>query len=360
MASSSDPVRVGVVGLGRSGWGIHCTVLRQMPERYRVVAVHDPLVDRAQQAAADLDARSHESFESLLEDRQVDLVVVASPSSFHAPQSLAALRAGKHVLCEKPFGLGVADADAMIDAARDAGVLVQPFQQRRYEPDFLKVLEVCRSGVLGRIEFVRIAWHGFKRRWDWQTLTDTGGGQLNNNGPHLIDHAMCLFGPDDDVEPDVWCDLRRCLCSGDAEDHVKIVLSARDHPTIEVELSDTFAFGQDRWLICGNAGGLVGNASKLSWKWVDWSSMPDRPVQRASTPDRSYNNEKLPWQHATWEAPAAADTGGGAAPAAKPVIELYGDLFRSIREGVPQVITPQSVRRRVSVMERAHQAARRL
>jgi hypothetical protein len=82
--------------------------------------------------------------------------------------------------------------------------------------------------------------------------------------------------------------------------------------------------------------------------------MPSRPQDLKPTADRSYNSEKLEWQEDSWSPASQSDAGAGAAPAAQPVIELYNGLWRSIREGAPQVITPQSVRRRVAVMEECY------
>ena len=347
------PIRVGIVGLGRSGWNIHARALGAIPTMYQVVAVTDQIADRARACAEEIGARHCPTFQALLDDPDVELVVIATFNRFHAGQTIDALRAGKHVLCEKPFGLTTADVDAMTAAADASQRVLQPFQQRRYEPDFQKVIEVVRSGRLGEIVFARICWHGFKRRWDWQTDRSTGGGTTNNNGPHPIDHALELFG---EAEPQVWAEMRRGLCSGDAEDHLKIILRAPGCPTIDIELSDLVAFGQDRWLVCGTSGGLRGNANRLDWKWVDWQTMPSRPLDLQPTPDRSYNSEKLKWQTASWEPPVPPDTGGGAAPSAQPVLDLYADLFRTIRLGAPQVITPRSVRRRVAVIEKARAA----
>jgi predicted dehydrogenase len=354
------PIRVGIVGQGRSGWGIHAGLLSKLPEQYRVVAVMDPWAERVEQSAQALGCRPYRDFGQILADDEIELVVVASPNKFHVEHALAALNAGKHVLCEKPFATRVADVDRMIAAARASGRVVQPFQQRRYEPDFQKVKEVCASGLLGEIKFVRICWHGFKRRWDWQTLSEMAGGDLNNNGPHLIDHALGLIeqlGGEDVAPEDIWCELRHCLASGDAEDHVKVILrGVAGRPTIDIELSSIFVYGQDRWTVCGTSGGLRGDASGLEWKWVDWSTMPERPVTAVPTPDRSYNSEKIVWQTDSWKpsSGAAADAGGGAAPAPGPSQIVYHDLYRSIREGAPQNITPESVRRRVAVIERCH------
>jgi len=351
MSATVEPIRVGIIGLGRSGWNIHVQALGMMPEMYRLVAVTDVWEERAAESAAAAGVRHAPTVEALLADPEVELVVVSSFNRFHAEQAIAALNAGKHVLCEKPFGLTTADVDAMIAASEKAGRLLQPFQQRRFEPDFARLREIIGSGILGNIEFIRICWHGFKRRWDWQTDRSTGGGTMNNNGPHLIDHALELFG--EGQEPEVWADRRHGLCSGDAEDHLKIILTGKDRPTIEIELSDLFAYGSDRWQVCGTQGGLRGNADRLEWKWVDWTTMPERPLQLQPTPDRSYNSESLTWHTDSWQPQAHTDSGAGATPATQPTLRLYGDLFQSIRHGAPQTITPQSVRRRVLVMEKA-------
>lgn len=350
----TSPINVGIVGLGRSGWGIHVKTLAQMPERYRVVAATDPLPERRAELHSEYGCRAHDDVSALVGDEEVELVVVASPNRFHSGHALQALQAGKHVVCEKPFGFTVADVDAMIAAAQSAGVVLQPFQQRRYEPDFRKVKEICDSGLLGEITFIRIAWHGFKRRWDWQTSRAYGGGELYNNGPHPLDHALDLFG---DSEPRVaWCELRHSLNSGDVEDEVRLILSGPGAPTVQVELTATTAFSQDKWHVCGTSGGLRGSSDHLEWRWVDWAEMPARPQDLRPTPDRSYNSEKLNWHSSSWhpQPQTRPDSGGGAAPASQPVVDLYNDLWRTIREDAPQIITPQSVRRRVAVLEECY------
>jgi scyllo-inositol 2-dehydrogenase (NADP+) len=102
----------------------------------------------------------------------VDVIVVATPSHVHATQVLEALRQGKHVVCEKPLALSVADADRMIDAAREAGRVLTVFHNMRYWPDVAKVRQVVESGKLGRIVQIRLTMQRFARRWDWQTLRE--------------------------------------------------------------------------------------------------------------------------------------------------------------------------------------------
>src|SRR5688500_6474100 len=275
--SASGAVRVGITGQGRSGWGIHAKTIRGLPEKFRVVAVSDPLTERQEQARVELGCRACADFSELLAHDEVEVVVVSSPNRLHAEYSQRALAAGKHVVCEKPFALTAAEADATIAAAKAAGKHVIPFQNRRYEPQFHKVREVVESGVLGELLLVRLAAHSFGRRWDWQTLLEFGGGQLANNGPHALDQAMHFVGPG---EIQLFADLRNGLSSGDAEDHAKVTMKGESGPTVDVEVSTVAAYAQDRWAIFGTSGGLSGSARALKWRYVDWTKMPPRPVDR--------------------------------------------------------------------------------
>jgi scyllo-inositol 2-dehydrogenase (NADP+) len=342
---SQPPIRVGIAGLGRSGWNIHAHSLGQLPEQFQVVAAMDFDAVRRDEAAAKFGARSYDSYDALLGDDEVELIVVATPNSAHKPNAVAALQAGKHVVCEKPFGTTSAEADEMIAVAKETGKIVAPFQNRRYEPHFQKVREVIESGVLGDIHLIRLSQTGFGRRWDWQTLKEFSGGFLNNWGPHVVDHALQLMNLDDDApDPEIWVDMRNVLSSGDAEDHIKLILRAPGSTAIDIELSSAMAFGQDRWLVAGKNGGLRGSTTHLEWKWVDWSQMPERRVDKEPTVGRSYNSEKLEWRTDEWS---------GTNDDNDLMLAFYCELYLSVRDGAPLTITPQSVRRQIAIIERA-------
>lgn len=335
---------MGIAGLGRSGWDIHARALEQMSDQFQIVAVMDLDGARRAEAADKFGCQTYDDFSLLASDPSVESIVVATPNFLHTAHTIEALQKGKHVVCEKPFGADSGEADAMIEAAVIAEKLVAPFQNRRYEPHFLKVKEIIESGVLGEIQLIRIAWHGFKRRWDWQTLSEFGGGELSNAGAHVIDHALRLFG---EAEPQVTTDLRNVLSSGDAEDHIKIVLQAPDAPTIDIEIASDCAFPQDRWLIMGSQGGLRGTTSHLEWKWIDWDEYESHSVDREPPKGRDYAHEKLNWNSGNID----VANNFSATP-----LDFYADFARSVREGAPLAITPQSVRRNTALIE----ACRRL
>lgn len=339
---SQDPIRVGIAGLGRSGWDIHARLLEPMGDQYQVVAVVDDDAERRAEAVERFGCQAYVQYQALLADPNVELVVVSLPSHLHMSASVEALSAGKHVVCEKPMATTLAEADRMIETARETGRILTIFQQRRYNPDFVKVREVIDSGVLGRIVQIRLTESRFSRRWDWQTLQKFGGGTLNNTGPHFLDQALQLFGP---KQPEVFCGLDRALTLGDADDHLKLVLKAEGQPIVDIEISSCDVFPPPTWHVLGTRGGLTGSTRQLRWRWVVDDEMPPRELDLRPTPNRSYNRDELTWHEDEWEA-----TGDNA----EAYRNFYRDLYATLREGKPLAITPESVRRVMWLTDEAH------
>jgi len=340
--TDQDPIQVGIAGLGRSGWDIHARLLAPLAGRYNIAAALDADAARRQEAADRFGCRTYDSYPDLLADEAVELVIVAVPSHLHPEYAVVALQAGKDVVCEKPMAMSLRDADRMIAAAEQSGRILAVFQNRRYDPDFVKVREVIDSGLLGRIVLIHLSETSFSRRWDWQTLQTYGGGTLNNTGPHHLDMALQLFG---EAEPRVFCHLERTLTLGDAEDHVKIILSGPGAPMIDIEISSACAFPLPTWHILGTQGGLQGSKHHLHWKYVDPATLPPRTVDTHPTPNRSYDRDDPQWMEGSWG--IIADTGPGHTG-------FYLDLYETIRHGAPLAITPESARRVVWLQETCH------
>jgi scyllo-inositol 2-dehydrogenase (NADP+) len=344
--TKSGPIGVGVAGLGRSGWDIHIRTLRHMGAKFKVVAVVDNLPERRKQAAAELGCKAYSSFPKLLRDPEVELAVVAMPTDLHVPWAVKALRAGKHAVVEKPVARNLRECDRLIAVAKETGLSATVFQNRRYDAEFLKVREVVASGALGRVNFIRCVGAGFRRRWDWQTVKERGGGQLRNNGIHVLDGLMEFSGP---AEPEVFCKMDNVLSSGDAEDWLQLVLKAPDAPTMELDIFSNCAYPQSGWLVLGQKGTLTSAGDELKWKVVKgFDSLPPRPLDLSPTPDRGYNSEKLDFEEFSWKPPAVPS--GPDAPRPE-TMGFYDDVHAHLRGGAPQKITLESVRRRMKVID---------
>lgn len=338
-------IKVGIAGLGRSGWDIHQALIGPLTDLYQIVAVFDKDEARMKEANAKYGCAMRGSFKELVNDPNVELVVNATPNKLHAKYSVEAMKAGKDVVCEKPMAVTLDSAKNMIECSKRTKRVLAPFQNRRYAYDFVKVREIIESGVLGRVVQVRICFHGFSRRWDWQTLKKNGGGTLNNTGPHPLDQAVTLFGP---KEPNVFCLRDKTLTLGDADDHDKVILYGAGSPTIEVEMTAANAYPQDNWLVMGTQGSLTGTFTALKWKYFDPKKLPKREVEDRAAPNRGYNSEKLEFIEGSWTQPDDAPNFGR---------QFYVDLHRTIREGKPLHITPESVLRQMKVLEKCRKMA---
>ena len=349
ISAEQTPIRVGVVGLGRSGYSIHLKTVARFPQWFRTVAVSDGDAERLRATAAEFGCRACATPEELFADPTVEVVVIATTNRTHAELGIAALTAGKHLVAEKPLALTTAEVDTMIAAAQANGLILAPFYNLRFDDSFNLVKDILTSGKLGDILQIRIAGHSYNRRWDWQTLRSYGGGQLYNLGSHLIDLAMALLeacgGDANDLE--LFSDLRHAISSGDAEDHARLTFRSRSQPRtplVDVELTSACAFPQDRYLVMGTLGGLHGTTERIEWKWLEPSELSERALQETPTADRSYNREELPWHSETRDCDSRP---------AYTQDRFYRNLYDVLRNGEELVVTPESIRRRLIIVERA-------
>ena len=213
------PLRAALVGYGYAGRTIHANLLRAAPGLdLAAVVSRDPA-----KVAADLPSvRVLPSLEALLDAGDVDLVVIASPNELHHPQAMAALRAGCHVVVDKPFTVTTGEATQLIAEARARGRVLTAFHNRRWDADFLTVRGLLASGELGRVTTFVSRFDRFRPqvRDRWRERAVPGGGLWNDLGPHLVDQALQLFGWPQAVTADV-CALRD---GAEADDHFDVTL----------------------------------------------------------------------------------------------------------------------------------------
>lgn len=341
---SGEPIAVGIIGLGRSGWNIHADGLGQLDDRYDVAAVADPLPERQREAVARFSARTYDDPHDLIADPDLELVVVATPSYTHVPFGLAALQAGKHVLIEKPMAQNPAEIDQLIEAADAAGRIVTCFQNNRFEPTFLAVREIIESGRIGEVFLIRRVAHRYARRADWQTLRELGGGELPNTTSHTLDQLLVLLG---DTPIDLFADLRRVVSAGDAEDHVKLTMRPAEGPVVDIETGGGFAWPQQSWLVAGKTGSITGTPTELHVRWLDPDALPDLGADSGPAAGRQYGTgETIEWQEETVDV---------AAPSQERTLHYYRHLHATLRDGADLFVTPESVRRQIDVIARARQ-----
>lgn len=350
-------IRVAIIGQGRSGRDIHGAYLKT-DARFKIMAAVDFLEERRRLAAEEYACDVYADYHALFKRRDLDLIVNATYSHMHASVSLEILKAGYNMLCEKPLASKVKQVDRLIAAARKSGNVFAIFQQSRFAPYFMQAQKVIQSGILGRIVQISIAFNGFSRRWDWQTMQSRNGGNLANTGPHPLDQALQLFG---EGMPKVTCFMDHTANSfGDAEDHVKVLLSGRGHPTIDMEISSCCAYPCFVYNVYGARGGLKGTQSSMEWKYFKLSEAPKQKLIKDPlfTPNRTpaYCGESLTWHAGAWPtAPDARARQAGYTPSAPVQDNMTGQyytmLYNTLTRGTPLKITPEQVRRQIAVIE---------
>ncbi len=197
--ASKSPIRVGVIGFGFVSKTFHVPLL-QATDGYKITAVSSSRPADVSAVLGDVDVVSDPK--ALATHPDIDLVVIASPNETHAPLAEAAMRAGRNVVVDKPFTITVEEARHLAAVAREKGVLLSVFQNRRWDSDFLTVQDAIRRDLVGRVVLFesRIDRYRPDVRDRWREVPGPGAGLLYDLGPHLIDQTLLLFGIPDNVQ----------------------------------------------------------------------------------------------------------------------------------------------------------------
>lgn len=196
----NEPLRLGVVGLGRA-FMLMLPTLAHHP-LVQLVAAADPREEARRQFESDFSrpdapARSYDSVEALCADEGVEALYIASPHQFHVAHVRLAAAHGKHVLVEKPMALTIADCQAMIEAADAGGVHLLVGHSHSFDAPYLRTAELIRSGRFGRARMITAANHTdflYRPRRPEELDTAQGGGVVFSQGAHQVDIVRLLGG----------------------------------------------------------------------------------------------------------------------------------------------------------------------
>ncbi len=193
-------MKVGIIGASFAR-AAYLPALRHV-EGAEVVAIASGRLASAQAAAAEFGVpHAHDDWREMLEAHRPDLVCIATPTVLHAPQTLAALALGAHVICEKPTAMNAGEAKAMWDAAEAAGRVHMIDHELRFNPNRARIARMIAEGDLGEIRHVNIANIGnswadpaSRPQGDWWSDAAQGGGRLGANGSHQVDMLRWWLG----------------------------------------------------------------------------------------------------------------------------------------------------------------------
>ena len=319
------------VGVGLIGYGAiaraHAESISSTPG-LSLTGVCDVSDERRQTAAREWSVRTHARAEEMLDDPDVGLVVVGTPPSVHSDSVMQALRAGKHVVCEKPFALRVEEVDHMIDAAATRDLVLTVFQSRRWDPDYLALREVVRSGRIGEAFYMESFIGGHDHPCDfWHSHEPISGGTIYDWGSHYFDWILQLMpgsvrAVSANAHKLVWHDVTN-------SDQVRVDLTFSNGAQASFLQSDIAAARKPKWYVLGTRGAVVGD-------WQHESVPADFPARvKVFRAAGGGSHEDL-------LALAPRDDHG-----------FYRNLADHLGWGEPLAVSPQEARRTVAVMEAA-------
>ena len=269
----SDKIKVGIWGLGRAGLNMHTVELQKYSDMYEIISGMDIEAERCEKFAEKTDAKTYSDEDAFLNDPDVEMISIATRSPDHVAHCEKALATGKYVFLEKPIAITYASGLKLLELEKQYPAKLYLRQNRRFEAPFNHIQEIIASGILGDVYEIKLCRHSFQRRSDWQTIIECGGGQLNNWGPHIVDHALQFLNY---KVKDVWSDLKKIAAVGNAEDHLKIVFRGEDGRIVDMEISGGVAIEQSEYTVYGTRGALTCTGNDIKLKYAE----PDQVFQK--------------------------------------------------------------------------------
>ena len=268
-----------VIGYGGMG-GWHTQHLLES-DVCNLAGIYDIKEERSELARS-RGIRAYSSREELLSDPSIDMVTVAIPNDSHKEVVMAALDAGKNVICEKPVALSVQDLQDMIDCANRNHRLFSVHQNRRWDVDYLAMKQLHDSGEVGRVINIESRIHGSRGiPSDWRGEKEHGGGMLYDWGVHLIDQILQIM---DGKVTHVYCQFDH-ITNKEVDDGCKLYLTFEDGATALIEVGTLNFIAMPRFYMRAEKGTALISDWREKCKVVKckhWHESEVIPVQTAA------------------------------------------------------------------------------
>ncbi len=257
---AEKPLLIGVIGGGQVAQVSHLPAWQKLKPEVQVAAVCDEDKARLKGVAQKFAIpNAVTDFEEILRDKAIDAVDICTPNHLHAPMAVAALRAGKHVLCERPMARNSREAEAMVKAAEKAGLILMCAMNNRFRDDVQLLRRFILKGEIGQLYYIKTGWLRRGASYGWKVeRAMSGGGAVLDLGVQMLDIAMWLAGERQVTA--VSAQVHRPRPDA-VEDQAVGLIRCKDGLTVTVEVSWSLHIERD--LAYLNAFGTRGAASLL-------------------------------------------------------------------------------------------------
>ncbi len=323
-----DKVKCAIVGYGPAcNMGkLHADYITAT-DGLELVAVCDKDPQRVEIAKSDFPGiRGYTDLKKMLEDCDFDLAVIVTPHNTHFPLAMQCLEGGKHTILEKPMCITADEATQMIKTAKEKGVMLSVFHNRRWDGDYLALKSAISQGLIGDVYHVEVfmGYYGHPGH-SWRSDKEISGGAIYDWGAHLVDWILGLIpAPARSVtgfaHKLVWKDATN-------EDNIEAVISFQNGAVAYVHVSSIAMAKKRRWFILGTQGSLEDD-------WGAKTFQLNRMVN--GMPMRG----EIPYKHSDWMA-------------------YYRNIAGHLLRGEELAVKPEEARRVIAILEGASESARR-
>lgn len=333
-----EKINVAVVGYGGMG-RYHANHIEEF-EKFNLVGIYD-IKQSACDVAAEKGVYVYPSFEDVLEDERVELIVCATYNDCHKDIAIRAMKAGKAVISEKPVTMCSEDLEEMIKASEETGKLFTVHQNRRWDNDYRMVKRVLETNELGNVFSIDSRVYGSRGiPGDWRREKQHGGGMLLDWGVHLLDQILMLNEGKKLLT--VYATMTN-VTNDEVDDGFRAILKFENGPECLVEVFTNNFIEAPRWYVCGENGTAIIRDWDMNGEIVkikDWEIMDAVPIQagagitKTMAPRTDETIKKFPFEkiYVEWA-------------------DYYNNIYDVLRNGAQQLITHDQQRRLMKLME---------
>lgn len=265
--------KIALIGYGGMANWHHKTI--KTIDELEIVGAYDINPEKVKKAEEN-GIKGFKTLEELLDDKSIEIVTIATPNNFHKDLAIAALKAGKNVVSEKPVMMNAAELEEVMKVAKETGKLFTVHQNRRWDEDYVTIKTAIENGEIGKPFYIESRVQGSRGiPGDWRCVKEAGGGMLLDWGVHLLDQIMWMV-PSKVTE--VYAQLLSIKFK-DVDDNIKLMLKFENGTTAQIQV-DTYTFiNLPRWYVAGDHGtlqcndwgctGEVKKASTVEFKWEE-------------------------------------------------------------------------------------------
>ncbi len=339
-----DKIKWAVIGYGGMG-GWHVDHVRNM-DKFEVKGIWDIDPERLE-LARERGFYTYSSLDEVLNDKELELVTIATPNDCHKPIAIACMRAGKNVISEKPVTMTIPDLNDMIDVAKETGKLFTVHQNRRWDDDYLTVKNLIEKNKLGKVFRIECRVQGSRGiPGDWRKEKGHGGGMLFDWGVHLLDQALTMN--DNNKLVSVYA-TETHITNDECDDGFYADLTFENGLSYLVEVTTNNFISLPHWYVLGENGSGVIEDWDLNGKLVlvhDWDKIDSVPVKAgtgitktmAPRTDETIREEELEKVYGEW-------------------IQYYDNIYDVVRNGAEQTVKHRQMRRCIALIEAIHKSA---